>query len=77
MIPAQLVFAGVGRVTLCAVLFPVHDPPVIWKSFRGQGGNPGVEFGPHPVLAAKAVRRIDVNDLAWLEPVTKEGKANG
>jgi hypothetical protein len=74
MIPAQLVFAGTGRVALCAVRMPVHDPPLVWKSFRGQGGNPGVEFAAHPILAAKAVRRIDVNNLAWLEPVSEVGQ---
>lgn len=73
MIPSRVF----PRVTLCSVGLPVHDPPVIWKSWRGHGGNPGIEFEPHPVLAAKATRRIDVNDLAWLEPVSEERKANG
>jgi hypothetical protein len=70
MIPTRVVFGdvGIGRVDLCGVGMPVHDPPLVWKSFRGHGGNPGVEFGPHPVLVTKAVRRIDVNDLTWLEP---------
>lgn len=70
MIPAGVF----PRVRLYEVSLPVHDPPLIWKSFRGHGGNPGVEFGPHPVLSATAVRRIDVNDLTWLEPCRPDCK---
>ena len=73
MIPSRVF----PRVTLCSVRLPVHDPPVIWKSWRGHGGNPGIELAPHPALATKAVRRIDVNDLTWLEPISDYKSGEG
>lgn len=50
---------------------PVHDPPAVWKSWRGnEGGNPGVEVQMLPLFSTARVWRFDTNNLPQLEPIT-------
>jgi hypothetical protein len=61
----------IGVHSICAVSLPVHDPPAVWKSFRGNGGNPGIEIAKLPGFSAERPLRLDTNSLTWLEPVAE------